>query len=356
MKKTTSSEQQIYHEMVATLLPYANKQLELIKDKLTPGTTYTAAEIVKKVGLKKYDTTRTECIKTALGSIGIASYNIFQQVKLCEKYAGLTGKKAHTWTVSDSREVAATATMSFGSKRQMKDFASLLKLRTRYDYEIIVFSLTDGCLRSIVNNYKYSSDNSRLKHQSIGYETPQEFGNLSFKLSSQQLKEMYGECRLSIYKDAEPDLCCYLNPYHVRIVIENADGKCISSNEVIPITEQFIKIYDAEFTSSYEEDFMPPNITKIIDKESTSPANSQSVTSEPSDNDLTICHDLDQPRELQDSPLYIKGLIAYIPPTPEDRLRQIQAERMSNPSYPPDLFRTHKIYIEHSVKKLHKSR
>lgn len=359
MKKTLSSEKLFSRNVVDALLPYADKQLELIKDKLTPGTTYTSPEIVKIVGLSKSDTHRDEYIETELGTIAIASRNIFQQIKMCEKHAGLSGMKAHTWTVPDSREVAAATTMSFGSKRQMKELASIMKQRTRYDYEIIVFSLADGCLRPIINHCKYSPDDSRLKLQSIGYETPKGFGNLSFKFSSQQLKEMYGECRLFIYKDAKPDICCYLNPYHVRIVIENADGKCISSNEVIPITEEFIKIYDEQFTSSYEEDYRPTKVKEIIEEEHTDVANSQSAASDPSDSNLVIpgssdnesdnllhgpdgpnasdskgiptnvFHRLEPPRELPDCTLYQKGLITYIPPTPEDRLRQLEAERIS---------------------------
>lgn len=360
MKKTITPEKQLYREIVETLLPYADEQLEVIKNKLTPGTTYTAAEIVKKVGLNKHDTPRPQRIETALGRIGIASDNIFQQIKLCEKYAGLTGKKTHTWTVPESREIAAVTTMSFGSKRQMNEFASLMKQRTKDEHEIVVLSLADGCLRNIVADNKKCHDDSRLKLKATGYEPLEEFRHLSFEITFQQLKKMYGNCRLFIYKDAKPDISSYLNPYHVRIVIENAEGKCISSNEVIPISDDFIKIYDAEYTSSYEDDYMPPETTKTTNKEIADAIDCPTGKSEPFNSTLALKNPLDVTREdvtsasdasekadcsgsisgTQNKPLskfgqppefqslYQHQIITYIPPSLPDRRRLSEQEGM----------------------------
>lgn len=188
MKKTISSDKLFYRNIVDALLPYGDKQLEIIKDKLIPGTTYTAAEIAKRVGVDVYDSYRTERIETEMGSITIAESSIFQQIKICERQAGLTAKKAHTWIVPESRPVAMSATMSFCHKRQMKAFASMMRMRTRHDYEIIVFSLADGCLRSITNSYKCNPADSRFRLKAIGYKVPQELGYLSFKISCEHLK------------------------------------------------------------------------------------------------------------------------------------------------------------------------
>lgn len=384
MKRTISSEKLFYRELVAGLLPYADKQLEVIKDKLNPGATYTAADIVKIVGVCEDDTYRTERIETERGSIAIAEWNIFHQIKMCEKHAGLIGKKAHTWIIPESRSVAVSASMTFGPKRQMKALASMMKRRTRNDYEVIVLSLADGCLRPI-GYHKNCPVDSHFRLKAVGYEVPQEFSRLSFKISCEQFKEMYEDCKLYIYKDVEPTKNNRYNPYHVRIVIENADGKCISSNEVIPISEEYIKMYDKQFTPSYEDDYKPIKPKKIIETEHTEAVNNQvvqatvvSATLDPSNGDHAIPVSSDnKTAKMQDAPdisdskdtpnnlrrlelqcelhnslLYQKGIITYIPPTPDDCLRLIEAERKCSPAYPPDSVPDSDLYIEHNVKKL----
>lgn len=361
MKQNTHKiEKQLYHEMVETLLPYADEQLKVIKDKLTPGTSYTATEIVKKVGLKKIDTPTGDFMENELGTFSIASWNIFQQIKMCEKHAGLIGNKAHTWIVQDYRKVAAVVTMAFGPKRQMKDLAGIMKKRTRYDYEIIVLSLVDGCIRPIITDGIKRPDEPRLRLRATGYEQPEEFRHLSFKLTFQQLKEMHGDCRLFIYKDAEPNISSYLNPYHVRIVIENAEGKCISSDEVIPISDEFIKIYDAGYTSSYEDDYKPTETAKTTNEEIADAIDCPTGKSEPFNSTLALKNPLDVTREdvppasdasekadcsgsisgTQNKPLskfgqppefqslYQHQIITYIPPSLPDRRRLSEQEGM----------------------------
>lgn len=99
---------------------------------------------------------------------------------------------------------------------------------------------------------------------------------------------MYGEYKLYIYYDIEPGKNNKHNPYNVRIVIENAEGMCVSSNEVIPITEEFIKIYDEQFASSYEDDYKPTKTKERMEKKYPDAVSSQSAATEPSNRYLVI--------------------------------------------------------------------
>lgn len=271
MAKEVNKERQIYREMVETLLPYAEEQLKHISSKLIPGNSYTAPDIVKIYGVDKCERTTGDYIKNDLGTFQISKCNIFYQIKNLEKLSGLTGKKAHFWTVPDNRRISALGTMTFPKERMMKIHAGIVKEMSKFDHEIAVISLADGCLRSIVvdnSNAYYSKSPFRIK---TGFKSGPEYGHLSFKIDSKQIRHMYDECRISIYKDSVPDLSSYLNPYHVRIVIENAKGWCISSDTVVPVSKEYIEIFDAQFSSSYNDDRLPQKKTKTDSEDNSKP-------------------------------------------------------------------------------------
>lgn len=285
MNKKNSEEQLLYRRMLEELVPYADKQLKEINRKLTPGTTYTAKEIVKAVGLNKHEIPTGQFVEVDQGKYAVGSWNVFNQIAQCEKYAGITARNSKRWTVPDGREIAANTTATFGSMKQMKILASIIKKRARHGHEKAVLSLADGGLRIIVSDGISHSDDVPFRLRGYSYEAPEEFAHLSFMIQWQQIKEMYGECKLYLYKDSEADLSSYLNPYHIRLVVENADGRCFSSNEIVPVAPEFYSAYDADFTDLYLDDRLPKHKDKKTQEEC------QPVISDDTEKDVSL-HDV----------------------------------------------------------------
>ena len=264
--KISKEEKMLYHSMVEQMVLLADEVMTENRWGLKPGT-YTAKDICKAIGRRKM----TNATQSTTGSyitieneLGVFrayrnSYDVFYQIRECEKLSGRSGyEKAHKWTIPEKRECAVSSTISFGKKKMMKVLASDMKSRERYNREMAVLSLSDGCIRSVITNRdQYYNSNSLFRLRGENYSPLQGYTYLSFKISSKDFEHLYGDCRITVYKDESANMNSYINPYNVRIVIENEDGWSISSNEVMPLTDEYIKIYDSHFSNSYEDDSDP---------------------------------------------------------------------------------------------------
>lgn len=191
--------------------------------------------------------------------------DLFTTIKDCEKRAGIRGKNIHTWTVNDNREVYASATLSFHNEKIMKSLSSAIKLDHKTNKASVVLSLRDGCLRNIP--LARSKNFSHLSLRPDDYVPIEAYSHLSFIINNEQLKHIYGKCKLYLYGNSEGSYDSIINPYHFRIVIVNESGWVISSDDIMPMSPEFINMYDGSFTyhgddRNYEEELKQEDINE----------------------------------------------------------------------------------------------
>lgn len=245
-------ERAMYKDIVNQLVKIADEESRTNSMNLKPGT-YTALEIHRclekqnKYYLTGHYASRDEqpiLVTADTMTVKLCRHEIFYYISKFEKAARLSGKKAHRWTFDDGREVAATATVTFPCEKAMKKLPGIVK-ETRKT--VIIFSLIDGCLRNI-NYWGYDNVSKPVFSIKIGegYTPMTEYQDMSFLIDSKQLKHLYGECKIRLYKGRGCNLASLSNPLNMRLIIENADGWCVSADVVMPISPTYLKLYDSD--------------------------------------------------------------------------------------------------------------
>lgn len=272
--RQVNKEKQFFKEMLNDLLPMADDDMARYNMGLEPGT-YTAMTIIKKVGVGYETSASYRIVQNELGTFKLPVGNVFKQIKYCEKYGGITGDRVHKWTIKDTRVVVGCSIVTFSSKKEMKALSRIMRTREKAYEQIAIFSLRDGCIRSIRNGC--SSSKTMIfpfKLSGERYEVLHDYRHLSFKIDAEKLEHLYGDCKITIHKNQAGDITSTLNPYNIRIVIENSDGWSVSSNEIVPLCEEYIDLYDAHFWSGYENDSLPKLVSEMPGKRNDSGDNS----------------------------------------------------------------------------------
>lgn len=258
-----------YQDLVSQLIPYANDELANFNLHLTPGT-YTAADLHKMLesidkhywaqNRDNYKATSMESTKrprrtisNALGNFEVPYGNALYLLNSYEKLAGLTGYKANKWIIDDPRNIVASATVTFPDKKSMMKLIKIEKEDLNNGDKTLIFSIVDGYLRSIVttNDCDYNT-NIFYRIGGKGYSPIEGYEDIIFKIGIDQIKHLYGNCKIELYKDDTADINSYRDPYHIRLVIKNSDGWSFSLNDLVPVSQSYIKIYDALISESEE--------------------------------------------------------------------------------------------------------
>lgn len=174
------------------------------------------------------------------GRIVFPGGNVFKLTSGYEKAAGWTGRKAHRFDIRESRTAVMETKIIFQNQDTMKKLAKIVRLQNHLGHKNCVLSLGDGCLRGRSTICKY---NDSGKKKVVPIDAPfrvapaeycgmRTFKDLTFQIEAEQLKHLYGECSIAIYKDKKP-VRGSSNPYHYRVVISNADGWMISSDVLV---------------------------------------------------------------------------------------------------------------------------
>lgn len=166
--------------------------------------------------------------------------NTFKRLGSYEKSAGWSTRKAHHFNIHESRPAAIESVITFESQDIMMKLSKIVNKKNVRGHKKCVLSLGDGCLRGRSTTYKY---NNRGKKEVVFVDEPfcaapseyggmKEFRTLSFLIKADDIKHLYGECKISLYKD-EKTTADKNNPYNYRVVITNSDGWMISSDVLV---------------------------------------------------------------------------------------------------------------------------
>lgn len=233
---------------------------EIIKSgtlNLTPGT-YTAAQIdreLRKVDNDYFDVTfrnaerlRSEDqtsvdimykffkVSNELGWRIFPGGVVFRLIKDCEKDAGLSKRKVNHFNVPESRRPVAETEITFPPKKTMLKLSKAIRSRNEYGYKYCIISLSDGGLRGRFSNHRYNFAGKkevvfREPYRIIPteYKVLDAFENLSFRIDAGLVKNIYGKCKIAIYKDERPTNGS-ANPYNIRVSFTNTEGWITSSD------------------------------------------------------------------------------------------------------------------------------
>lgn len=250
--KRTKEENLLCQEMVNNIIKEADAELAHSGLVLPPGT-YTAASISKWVK------------KTVYSSL----CPILNWAHRGQQQVGMSGAKAHRWIIRDKREAVETIDFSIPlSKQQMKNLLKTFRADIKKKHAGFVLSLEDGCIRSVKIEQSIEENKPIVPNRIRldGYSSPIHCRGLSFRIEASDMEHLYGECRLLIYRDDKGDTRSFLNPFNVRIAIETSDGWYVSSDEVVPLTDEYIQLYDSQF-SDYDNDVAQEEFCPIVNEE-----------------------------------------------------------------------------------------
>lgn len=271
------------------------------------------------------------------GRIIFPGGNVFKLTSGYEKAAGWTGRKAHRFNIRESRSAVMETKITFLNQDTMKKLSKIVRMQNVQGHKNCVLSLGDGCLRGRSTICKYN-DSGKKKVVSIDdpfHMAPTEYGgmrifkNLSFLIEAEQLKHLYGECSIAIYKDKKP-VRGSSNPYNYRVVITNADGWVISSDVLVDFSAD---TFDRQFG------FEP--IPDVPETEGSTEGHRTASK---------ICQEEKSPHRVVKRDIRvresIKKALSRHKPKPKCQHRKKYSRKR----------RSREKYIEHSVKKLHFSR
>lgn len=348
--KNKNKEKQFFRERLEELLQVTNEDLVNCNLGLEPGT-YTAKSIVKKLGKGAMASVSFRIIQNDSGIFRVPDGNIFCEILYCEKQAGVRAENVNKWTIGDTREVTSSGAITFPSKGMMKMLAQKLTRIEKNNGKIMVLSLRDGCIRSLLRS---STDYTPLEYPLLlkgeGYKGLDDYHHFSFLIDATKLQYLYGECKISLHKNLNVDPTLPLNPYGIRIVIENSDGWSISSNEIVPLDKEYLKLYDTQFSESYEEDSLSDPVCDTISLDDNSVDNTK-----PSALIETLCQNDVNHESLHTLGSNMSSLNENADVNPADAAI-IESKNSELPISTKVVPPCRKKYIEHRVKKLQFSR
>lgn len=166
--------------------------------------------------------------------------NTFKRLGAYEKEAGWSTRKAHRFNIRESRTAVMETKITFLDQNTMKKLSKIVRLQNHPGHKNCVLSLGDGCLRgqSTICRYNDSGKKKVVPIDAPFRVAPAEycgmrtFKDLTIQIEAEQIKHLYGECRIAVYKDKKP-VKGSPNPYNYRVVITNSDGWVISSDVLV---------------------------------------------------------------------------------------------------------------------------
>ncbi|MDE5608039.1 MAG: hypothetical protein K2I64_03800 [Muribaculaceae bacterium] len=380
MKKILSPEKQFCLEMVGQLVKIADELTTHPIFNIAPGT-YRAADIHRLLKIKDeeylnrfqfylkrwkeeggmpedYRAPRSFTVQGM--TYTIPRVTVFHEIMYYERLAGVSRRKVHTWTFHDKREVAASSIITFASEKTMKALGAFIKSYNQPKGRFTTLSLSDGCMRGVVCEFEYNEYTRRHDKRKIVSQSPyiycatnyspiKIFDNYSFKIAADDIKHLYGECKISVYMDdfSTDDNIMSRNP---RIVIQNASGWCVTSSEIEPISLEKIKTTEESFSKNYESDYLPD--VKPVHIE----------TNHISDNQVTCNNEEPEIDGISNKPTSAQSISAGIVQSDDNRNirsspnstlnRHIKKKRRKNKRY----YVKHRYKLEHRVKKMTFSR
>lgn len=185
---------------------------------------------------------------------------VFHMLHQSEKTAGIRNNKVNRWTITDKRTAVYTSSICFPDKKAMVGLSRLVRKYNVNGYRATTFTLGDGYLRGKFTEWSYDvNGRKRIVHRndsayriiSSNYVAPNNLGHLSFRIEADQIKHIYGECKVSVYMDNDKTERDETSK-NIRIVFENKDGWTTSTDIILPITEEAIQRLDSGFISDDE--------------------------------------------------------------------------------------------------------
>lgn len=156
-------------------------------------------------------------IHNGVQEISIPAGTIFDFTRMLEEQSGLSGKKAHLFTVENPGELVASQSVRFPTQKEMTRFASSMGKRFPQGADSFSFSLVDG---SIVCQIRYYGEVHLDCIEFIQGELP----DVSFKLKVDQLKKIHDTCKLELYQDR--------TSMQYSIMITNPEGVVVASDRM----------------------------------------------------------------------------------------------------------------------------
>ena len=214
-----------YRNYALQLIAIANEVVNSKQLNLPPGT-YTATQI--HTALKKRNKNyfaknirMAECLKSdfsdnvdiwykfkevsdGYGRIFFPGGNVFKLISSYEKAAGWSGRKAHHFNIQESRTPVIETVITFTSQNSMRKLAKIVSRMDVGLAKICILSLVDGGLRGFCNAEYYERGKKRVAFNgSLFCKNPSEYGgmkafkNLSFMIKAEQVKHLYGKCKIA---------------------------------------------------------------------------------------------------------------------------------------------------------------